>query len=976
MNISASAVYDFPGFAATSSNGTVRPVYYYDHKMFSGSVFTIKFQSPSEYVNDSTIKPYLTSSGHDHDHPYMSFTSSVSSSSPFNVALYDSSRRDTGVISNVFNDRFYLDVYDPDSSAYKSADELALGFLSAVSSSSPNIFQRRITGSFYVKRKDNHVAIFSKFIHAQSDTTVNVHPAYGGDFFTRHGIASAKRLAWTSTGSTNAPGFRSFDLDQFGGLGATPFRDLVAASTTTAGFIDLDNSSTQFRNRTTEAINAMAAHDSNFEITATNDSSDLQTDVMLMTQDNTGLAGNTPISYFGGHSNLGTNLRHFLQLNIVNQASGSKEDIPSSAFTGGRDNAQVSYMKEVASIQSSSHGHLPYVPPFLDPNTSPYAELSFTPSSEGKYTILQILENLSITYHNMNAPSNAASNTNYQNAMVLSASINLKNFVKLRSDHEIETAAGTAITDPTTSNLYRWVIQPKWETPIVDFTSVSSSALNLSTNAVQQVTGSPWKNRYQSDYYALINSSNTPYLTASSGMWHQSGNVIPQVSDKGYYMIIESGDIGNKDPYASKDLASKVGFLDGTAARKNFKLGQIAETKDVYEAVVAIPFYNDPEDGIKFFELEDQVYSDAIHINAENKNKHSARMRNRNLEGIERDISKKKYKSYYNSPGVNGAENVAYQLRMMEKFVVPPQFDFTAPELDCAEVKPFVQYVFQFHTEFTQSDLASMWQNLYPTSTTSAATAQHSRAFSGFTQLLEPHDVEYISNYLDVKKVGMFLSPTSNYKNVSEFLENEVRWLVFKAKQRAVSDYQEIVEKSITDGIGGDIIEASNLTSPDGKKISKSRLGFNWPYDYFSLVELGKLESKVDFYDRAAGSFGTGTQGATTTQSAFTSGQQEGGPRPYTVMGATNSSAASTSAASVSSSMVIREVLLEDSTTPSSRVFTATSGTISSGTEQLYVNGTLQSFGASNDYTISGNTITFTHDLESGDSVVVSYIKE
>jgi hypothetical protein len=74
--------------------------------------------------------------------------------------------------------------------------------------------------------------------------------------------------------------------------------------------------------------------------------------------------------------------------------------------------------------------------------------------------------------------------------------------------------------------------------------------------------------------------------------------------------------------------------------------------------------------------------------------------------------------------------------------------------------------------------------------------------------------------------------------------------------------------------------------------------------------------------------------------------------------------------------MVIREVLLEDSTTPSSRVFTATSGTISSGTEQLYVNGTLQSFGASNDYTISGNTITFTHDLESGDSVVVSYIKE
>lgn len=979
INVSASATYDLPGYGLTASNGTVKNVKYYDYKLFSGSVLTIKLNDPLNYYNQSGIEPYLTSSGHDHDHPYISITSSVSSSSPFMVALYDSSRRSGGVISNIFTDRFYLDIYDTAGSAYKTADSLAGDFLSALSSSSPNAFQSRVTGSFSVVRKDNHVAIFSKFIHAQSDTTVNTHPAYLGQFFTAHGDVDTKVIGWTSTGSTNTPGFRQFDLEAFTGVTTTPFKDLVVASTTNVGYVDLDLTSTQLRNRTTTVVNDMATYDSNFTITATNDSSDSGFDTTLFTQDTVGTAGNTTISYYGGDGDLGTNLRTFRQLNIVNQVSASSEGSPDTAFTGGEDSAEIEYVKETTITLTSSHGHLPFVPPFLDPNTAPYAELSFTPSSEGKYSVKQILENLSISYYNMPAPSNAVNNVNYQNAMVLSASINFKNFVQLQSDHEIETATGTAITDPTTSNLFRWVIQPKWETPVIDFKNVSASALNLATNTVTQVTGSPWKTRYQTDYYSILNSSSVPYLTASTGMWHQSGTIIDQASDKGYYMVIESGDIGNKDPYAAKDLAAKVGFLDGTVGRKSFKLGQIAETKEIYEAVVAIPFYNDPEDGIKFFALDDQAYIDAIHLNSENKRRFETRMRSDNLVGLDRELAKKRYKSYYNSPGTNGPENIAYQLRMMEKFVVPPQFDFLAQDLDCADIKPFVQYIFQFHTEFTRKDLASMWQNMYPNSTTSAATAQHSRAFSGFTQLLEPHDVEYISNYLDISKVGMFLSPTSNYKNVSEFLENEVRWLVFKAKQRAVSDYQDLVEKSISDDIPGNVITTSTNTDSNGKKIKKTTLGFNWPYDYFSLVELGKLESKVDFYDDTTAELRAATAGPTTTTSAFTSGEQQQGsdPIPYTVVGASSTGdSTGSSATSVASSMVIREVLLEDTTTPSTRIFTVTGGTISSGTEQLYVNGILQSLGAANDYTISGNTITLTYDLEEGDSMVVTYIKE
>ena len=45
--------------------------------------------------------------------------------------------------------------------------------------------------------------------------------------------------------------------------------------------------------------------------------------------------------------------------------------------------------------------------------------------------------------------------------------------------------------------------------------------------------------------------------------------------------------------------------------------------------------------------------------------------------------------------------------------------------------------------------------------------------------------------------------------------------------------------------------------------------------------------------------------------------------------------------------MVFREVLLEDNVAPSTRVFSVTGGTLSSGTEQLYVNGVLKDFGIS-----------------------------
>jgi|TARA_R110001599_G_scaffold184784_1_gene378912 hypothetical protein len=75
--------------------------------------------------------------------------------------------------------------------------------------------------------------------------------------------------------------------------------------------------------------------------------------------------------------------------------------------------------------------------------------------------------------------------------------------------------------------------------------------------------------------------------------------------------------------------------------------------------------------------------------------------------------------------------------------------------------------------------------------------------------------------------------------------------------------------------------------------------------------------------------------------------------------------------------LVIREVLkfTSDSVPSPANQVTITGATIKLNSESVYINGVLQAVGASKDYTISGNVITFTTNLEEEDSVYVTYIK-
>lgn len=84
---------------------------------------------------------------------------------------------------------------------------------------------------------------------------------------------------------------------------------------------------------------------------------------------------------------------------------------------------------------------------------------------------------------------------------------------------------------------------------------------------------------------------------------------------------------------------------------------------------------------------------------------------------------------------------------------------------------------------------------------------------------------------------GAQLTPegTLDVNAVGNEIPNKVRWMVFKVKQRASINYN----KRIIGRQNIDIFEEN-----------KPKISYNWPYDFFSLVELAKVEAEVTFSER------------------------------------------------------------------------------------------------------------------------------
>ena len=386
------------------------------------------------------------------------------------------------------------------------------------------------------------------------------------------------------------------------------------------------------------------------------------------------------------------------------------------------------------------------------------------------------------------------------NAMQLDSTLNLFGRAMLRSeDQEDHTDFKFNVATEATNEAYtRWCIQPKFETPMFNF------------------------NKYSN----LLTSNCTSPLYASEsvprGMWHQYGEVesdpskgiFMQVSDLPYNWM-QAG-IGLKASVIKKNvksLADLCGFN-----KKPVKLGQTAGVKRISEAVVAVPFYQ--KDGRRqFFTIPRRDIEDC----------------KKSLKYEAGDTFKFHKNAAQTDMTPQTGRSVYEMVKKMTRFSIPPSMDF----VQYNEIDPFAMYLFEFTHDLKKQDLANIWQNLPPDIGTSFQEAEVSLSH----QLLAD---ELMGGGADIQfrtEIGMSYDPNTEAR---EPLPGNIQWMVFKVKRKAETNYFDKV-------VGNAGVRGANLLNKRFKKSWIEKTGpdqgitYNWPYDYFSLVELVKLDAEITF---------------------------------------------------------------------------------------------------------------------------------
>lgn len=431
-------------------------------------------------------------------------------------------------------------------------------------------------------------------------------------------------------------------------------------------------------------------------------------------------------------------------------------------------------------IDSTNGYYAPYTPPYYDGEA--WALITFRPTGSVPYrpTLEEIFNNASIKYLRYEVVEEELGTGGPQgkgnlnnNAMQLSASLNLFNVVNLNEIIQNETDAST-----TNTVSKAWAIQTKFETPILNF--------GLST-------------------VPTVISGQVPVGT--QGMWHQYGSIPTET--QGIYLQItdvpedyiiygkefdyrSASDTSTRNPALTASLADVVGFNKTPS-----KLGKIASSRDIKEAIIAIPYIE--QNGIKnYIKLNDKA----------------TRYVKRQFFGTLEDIL-----DVENTIASQVSDTIKKQINLMKDYVLPPNIDF----LNNENIDPFAMYIFEFKYTLSQQDLADIWQGLLPN-----IGYKFEEQSSVITHELNSNELLDKSN-----------------------LNENLRFFVFKVKQRAKNNYFERLISSLKEQDSKKITRLQKINRTDGLDLSKIDqdlvYSYNWPYDFFSLVELAKIDAKVEY---------------------------------------------------------------------------------------------------------------------------------
>ena len=338
-------------------------------------------------------------------------------------------------------------------------------------------------------------------------------------------------------------------------------------------------------------------------------------------------------------------------------------------------------------------------------------KFEYTAQSSGIPTLQEIFANIRLTYERTSkyGSNTLTAGTIKEMVMQVDSCFNLLDTVQ-------EVPLGTV------SQKDKWLIQSKFETPALNFASVSSSVPPTSS-----VYAAP-----SADDFRV------------KGMWHQYGT-IPSGSDEGVFAVINAG-----SGSSAGSLADIVGFSTGDPVR----IGGTKKEYKLEEAIIAIP-YKENRNRRDFIQVQDESKASSTYLK---------------------------------------------MVAAMDKYVFPPKFDFTRFDT----VDPILMYIFEFSADLTQQDIADIWQNLPPDLSEKFETKE--------TVVEEKELIDLILNK-----------------------DTDTKWMVFKVKKRAKKDF-EIVRRQ-------QVQEDTSAMTPS----ITSKYSYNWPYDYFSLVELAKIGEQVQY---------------------------------------------------------------------------------------------------------------------------------
>tara|TARA_Y100000592_G_scaffold42674_1_gene67840 strand:+ start:2561 stop:6421 length:3861 start_codon:yes stop_codon:yes gene_type:complete len=413
-------------------------------------------------------------------------------------------------------------------------------------------------------------------------------------------------------------------------------------------------------------------------------------------------------------------------------------------------------------------------PPYYD--GAAWTHIEFEPSETKKYTCKEILDNSNFLHYryvyNMPTASLAqgytfglsalegmtkaqlVKETTLYNKICMhgTASLNIFN-IESKNEGTVLFLSGTSAesSNGLEQSDARLTIQTKFETPILNFNKVD-----------------------------LLTVPQIGSASAPRGMWHQYGSI--PAKDEMIYLEITDVPLEwyrstDHEAVPRESLADVLGF-----EKSRRRLGELAKSKRIKEAVVAVPFYDEGTER-KFFRIPRTDIDNAIGNKEQQK-----------LVG----------------------STVLDMVNKMKQYNFPPSMDF----LTYNDVDPFAMYIFEFEHVLSRQDLSYIWQNLLPD-----IGMQHKEASATITHELLAHELLGGGSKVVDTGGGKVLDISAKGKDFNP----EIRWMVFKVKFKAKHDYYEKI-----------IGKRSKLD------VTTANINYNWPYDFFSLVELVKLDASVE----------------------------------------------------------------------------------------------------------------------------------